>query len=343
MNKKNEYRPIANLSDEELHFEKIKNRKPVLAIVSAKEIYETDYPETEFLVQDLIPAVGLTLICGASKIGKSWFVLQLLHTISSAGEFLDRSISDSYCCLYLALEDTNCRIKNRFRKMKVVPNENLFIVTTCSPNDKGIAELQNTLEGMPRIKIVVIDTYGKFAAGRNESNFQNDYEWMSKLKKLAERNTVAVVLIHHTRKMKDESDTYNEILGTTAIMAVADSILLLSKYRHSKEGQLLCTSRDYEERKFAVEFDKSTCTWRMAGNGDIKPRASTPERQRILDALAEHGELSPQQLSGMIDSTAKNLSNILGLMRDEGLVENGSKRGFWRIVDGLQGELGLDG
>ncbi|QQO08653.1 AAA family ATPase [Breznakiella homolactica] len=330
MKTRNENRPIAELNNQELHFEKVKNRKVILDVLTSKEIHETDYPAIEFLVDGLIPARGLTLLCGASKTGKSWMVLQLLHVLCSGGIFLGQEVANPCSCLYLALEDSPSRLKGRERKMGVAPADNLFMTTACPSNGEGIKAIRDTLEALPEVKVAAIDTYGRFASGRSESTFQNDYDWMGRLKTLADECNIALILVHHTRKMRDELDAYNEILGTTANMAVADSILLLIKNRFSNDGELSCTSRDYESKTLPVRFDTASCTWKLRDASTF--RASSPERQRLLDILKEHGEMSPAELATHINSTPKNISNILAAMSKEGIVIHGSKRGYWKVI-----------
>ena len=47
-----------------------------LRIISAQELQEADLPPTRFLVENLLPE-GTSLVSAASKIGKSWMVLDL--------------------------------------------------------------------------------------------------------------------------------------------------------------------------------------------------------------------------------------------------------------------------
>ena len=47
-----------------------------LDTIDAEELMATPYAPKNFIVADMLPE-GLTLLCGPSKIGKSWFVLQL--------------------------------------------------------------------------------------------------------------------------------------------------------------------------------------------------------------------------------------------------------------------------
>ena len=83
-----------------------------LDTIDAEELMATPYAPKNFIVADMLPE-GLTLLCGPSKIGKSWFVLQLCLCVALGRMFLGHNIISSDV-LYLALEDTEafpCRTR----------------------------------------------------------------------------------------------------------------------------------------------------------------------------------------------------------------------------------------
>ena len=82
-----------------------------LDTIDVEELMATPYAPKNFIVAEMIPE-GLTLLCGPSKIGKSWFVLQLCLSVVLGRMFLGHSIMRPDV-LYLALEDTLPRVKDR--------------------------------------------------------------------------------------------------------------------------------------------------------------------------------------------------------------------------------------
>ncbi|MBQ1969829.1 MAG: AAA family ATPase, partial [Paludibacteraceae bacterium] len=64
------------------------NREPFVTR-SAAALMRLEFEERVAPVENLITE-GLTLLCGASKIGKSWFVLSLCCAVSSGRPFLGR-------------------------------------------------------------------------------------------------------------------------------------------------------------------------------------------------------------------------------------------------------------
>ena len=84
-------------------------------------------------------------------------------------------------------------------------------------------------------------------------------------------------MIHHTRKMRDPSDVFNEFSGSVGVMGALDCAWLIAKDdRYSEEGTLHITGRDMETQKLKIRFNKETFQWEYIGTEeDI-------EAQRLL-------------------------------------------------------------
>ena len=86
---------------------------------------------------------------------------------------------------------------------------------------------------------------------------------MGVLKELADKHQIAIVLIHHLRKMNDD-DLMNMISGTTSISGAADSSFVLRKDKRSaRTATLYCTGRDIEYRELSLEFDSAAHVWNL--------------------------------------------------------------------------------
>ncbi len=309
------------------------SRPPRYAFKSAKHIFETEYPEPSFLVPNLIPMNGLSILAGPFKGCKSWFLLYLCMILSTSGQFLGNIDLQRRKGLYLALEDSEARLHHRMHCLGFKPGDDCLISTTFPAGREGVLHLRKIFADDPTIEYAIIDTLGKFSTGRGKSGFQEDYDWIGSIKDIAEEFSVAIVLVHHLRKMGDDVDVFNEISGTCGSMAVADAILVLKKERNTGKGTLSCTGRDFEEKRYDVFF--STDTYRWTIKGESVESASTPERQEILDILKAYGEMTPAQISDRISRSSKSVSNILSKLKGEGLVVTGSRYGSWVSTESL--------
>ncbi|OJF75881.1 MAG: hypothetical protein BKP49_10510 [Treponema sp. CETP13] len=315
----------------------IKTTKNKYIVTGANTIMNTKYPPQYFIVENLIPANGLILFAGPPKIGKSWLVLQLLLNISGGKDmFLGHKVMEYGSCLYLSLEDSASRIKSRIIKQGNEPGDNnLMFAFEWRKNEQGVADINNFLSEHGDVKVVCIDTKGKFSEGRGEEGFQNDYTWMSALKSVADKKKIAIILITHLRKRKPDEDMYEAIAGTVANMAAADTTIMLKRARNQNKGTLYLTSRDFPETEEDIFFDQNNCTWKTPnGVVSVVTENLTPERKKIVDAIKQLGrEGSPKEIADIIGGSAKNVSNMLTTMKKCGFVDNGTKRGFWKVPE----------
>ena len=116
------------------------------------------------------------------------------------------------------------------------------------------------------------------AAKGNENAYSADYREIGLLKSFADRHGVCLLLVHHLRKMGDDSDPFNRISGTNGIMGAVDTALVLSKQKRSdSQTTLSITGRDIESRDMVLEFSTETYRWRVLGDANIiaEQRAKT--------------------------------------------------------------------
>ena len=97
--------------------------------------------------------------------------------------------------------------------------------------------------------LIVIDTLQRIRGGVNDANpYASDYRDLGILKELADKHRIAILLIHHLRKMSDD-DPMNMISGTTGISGATDTNFVLRKSkRSSSSATLYCTSREQPAR-----------------------------------------------------------------------------------------------
>lgn len=77
----------------------------------------------------------------------------------------------------------------------------------------------------------------------------------------ADAHNIAVVMIHHLRKMRDDGDPFNMISGTTGISGAADSMWVLVKEKRGDDTATLnITGRDVEMQEFVLKLEQSEIT-----------------------------------------------------------------------------------
>ena len=229
--------------------------------IDAETLMTTVLPPTKFVVDRLLPE-GLHILAGAPKVGKSWLALWLCLCVAKGEPVWDFAVTKG-TVLYLCLEDSLTRIQNRLFQITEDAPDTLHFATLAGSIGCGLEDqLKNFLAEHPGTALVVIDTLQKVRQpGENANPYASDYRDITALKRLADDYGIAILLIHHLRKMNDE-DPLNMISGTTGISGATDSSFVLKeRKRGSGEATLYCTGRDIEYRELPLRFQKDTHTW----------------------------------------------------------------------------------
>ena len=209
----------------------------------------------EFCIDGMI-STGLFLLAGAPKVGKSWLVLDMALSIAKGEKLLGRETKRG-STLYLCLEDSYSRIQNRLFELTSEPCENLHFAIMAGTLG-GILEkqIEQFKSQHADLKIIIIDTLQKVRSG-DDTSYASDYKELSVLKNLADKLRIAILLVHHTRKCRD-NDPFNMISGTTGISGCVDgSMVMVKKKRGSGEAVLHCVGRDIENLELHLKREGS--------------------------------------------------------------------------------------
>lgn len=245
---------------------------PMLSTISAAALQGKDIPPIRWIVENLIPA-GLNILASPPKYGKSWAVLDLGLAVTAGGRFLGYQTNPCEV-LYLALEDSERRLKSRMMKLLAGKNApaGFHFATAAHDIDNGLLdELEGFLKAHPKTGLIIIDTLQRVrgAVHGKEGAYAADYREVGGLKAFADRHGIAILPVHHLRKMTDDSDPFNRISGTNGLMGAADTALVLTKEKRGDENATLSVvGRDVESSDKVLRFNKDTCRWENLGDAD---------------------------------------------------------------------------
>jgi hypothetical protein len=170
--------------------------------------------------------------------------------------------------LCLCLEDSFTRIQNRLFDIADDAPENLHFAIMSEVIGEGLEnQIEDFLKKHPDTVLIVIDTLQRIRKVTADINqYAGDYRDIGILKALADKYRIAILLVHHLRKMNDD-DPMNMISGTTGISGATDSNFVLKKdKRGGNSATLYCVGRDIEYRKLRLEFDNNTRLWSLVSD-----------------------------------------------------------------------------
>ena len=326
-----------NLYENEfITWEKIEpDKKSKIKLVSACDIQKMELPPIKEVIKDFLPE-GLTIFAGRPKIGKSWMAMNIAIAVANGSKALGFFETNKSDVLYIALEDNFRRIQERMNNIlnaeidKAAPKNLFFLVenkTLPKLNEGGIEEIQKMIDDNPNLILIIIDTLGRSIADKgrkDKDSYRADYDIASKIQELAINNNIALLLLHHTKKMQEEN-VFDEISGTTGITGAMDTMMVLKK--KNNEHKLYITGRDIRENEYSMVFDENTFCWNVVEN-EIK---TTAERKEIYDVLKEFGRtMQTKEIAEALDKKVPNISKLLNKMEMDKIIER-PKYGFYKI------------
>lgn len=318
--------------------------KPIKAVTAA-ELAKMDIPPIEWLVNEILP-VGLSMIGAPSKYYKSYMALGLCIAICNGTKFLSFD-STKHSCLYLDLESTKRRPKSRLKQILKdnEPPDNLHIITGTDEVGKigeGFeAQIEYQLQEHPEIKLIIVDVFQMIrqAARRNQSGYDRDYDDFKILKQIADKHNIGLMLIHHTRKMKDPSDVFNELSGSVGVMGALDCAWVITKDdRYSEEATLHITGRDMKPQQLKIKFNENAFQWEYVGTvEEVKGRRLMEEYEQspiveTIKKLVKQGDGHWEgSASDIVDASKYLSSQIYDDVRKVGSLIGKYEGLFWAV------------
>ena len=277
-----------------------------LHTINAEDLQNRTYEPTHFLVDELIPE-GLHILAGAPKIGKSWLALWLCLCVSQGQPLWNFAITQGEA-LYLSLEDSFQRIQTRLFDLTEDAPPTLHFAIMADTLKRGLEQqIEQFLTEHSDTKLVVIDTLQHVRSAGSDSNnlYANDYHDIGILKQLADRRHIAILLIHHLRKLHDD-DPMNMISGSTGLSGAADSTFVLQKSsRLANIASLHCTDRDIPDRTLKLEFGEEDHVWKLLEDSKTCSSASKISTLQLTKLLSELLRADPEYLGSPSALSAK--------------------------------------
>ena len=276
-----------------------------LHTINAEELQNRTYEPTHFLVDELIPE-GLHILAGAPKIGKSWLALWLCLCISLGQPLWNFAVAQGEV-LYLSLEDSFQRIQTRLFDLTEDAPPTLHFAIMADTLKRGLEQqIEQFLTEHPATRLVVIDTLQRVRSAGSDSNlYANDYQDIGLLKRLADRRHIAILLIHHLRKLHDD-DPMNMISGSTGLSGAADLTFVLQKsLRLANIASLHCTGRDIPDRTLRLELGEDDHAWKLLADSKTSTDASKISTLQLVHLFSELLRADPTYLGSPSALSAK--------------------------------------
>ena len=316
--------------------------------VDMKALRTKEIPPLKFAIDAILPE-GLVIFCGRAKSMKSWTMLLICYLVQNGMEALGRETTQGDC-LYLGLEDSERRLKDREKKLGIDNLTPPYVDVEAPYLKMGLEEsLQQWIDAVPNPRLIVIDTLArvKQAMGkRSGTAYDHDNETLRDIQKLAVKNGVTIVLVSHLNKAPQDY-AFDKITGSTGLQGMCDAMWLCERGEHGAPSNLKGRGRDIHDFEYSLAWNEET--WRYDYVGDHAEVTLNDNRKEILNAMREitsHGgeQVKPSHVIkhcgyNANSNEAKNISKTMQRMKNNFELIHGSKYGTYRIPEDVKPDI----
>lgn len=195
-----------------------------------------------------------------------------------------------------------------YRMFGTDSTDNLFFSVSANQLGNGLDEqLAGFMCEHPDTSLIIIDTLQKVReVGGNNYSYANDYQIITRLKKLADSYGICLLLVHHTRK-QNADDKFDMISGTNGLLGAADGAFLLAKEkRTSNAAALEISGRDQQDQRLHLIRNENSLAWELE-------RTETELWKAPLEPLLEKIAQMLSSGSNEWTGTPTQLCSLLGI------------------------------
>jgi len=248
-------------------------------------------------------------------------------------------------CLYLGLEDSKRRLKDREKKLGLNKLTPPYVDVTAPYLDMGLEEsLQNWIDSVPNPRLICIDTLARVKAnsGKNKAGtpYDHDNETLRAIQKLAITNGLTIVLVSHLNKAPQDY-AFDKITGSTGLQGICDAMWLVERGEHGAQSTFIGRGRDIMDFEYALNWNQET--WRYDFVGNLQEINLNDNRKEVIDAmkqLATEGlkEVRPRDVAKHCGYTAQSkdsqrISKTMLRMKNSLEITKGEKFGTYKLVE----------
>jgi len=347
-----------------------KTEKKTLIALSGKELAEKDIPEPEWLIEKLVPSVGLTVLSARGKSYKTMVAIRMASAVARGEDLFGLKVKQGRV-LYFDAEIGPSEYK---RRKTMIENgmdsgvlDDIYSVFAVENDDK-IPRI-DTLKGMEMVeatidkynpKLVIFDVLRRFHRIREDKADDVSAFYADFLAPLIAKRNLSVLCVFHNRKRGQEQkkispfdidplDLMDEMRSSSEWPNIADSIILLQRFgKGSPFFALFSVPRRCEgiEKYVDAEWDDDSqkMTFYEVDRENIENAQAVEDNSRlekVFEWLKDKTEFTTSQLKTIFIPKLFDIQikRIIDSLIDSGKVKKKS-RGEYNVINVINSQLG---
>ena len=303
------YRLEDSTFDDEINADKVSSAdsEDDCPVYSLSEFLDLKIDPPGYLVNSLVPDIGVTMLHGAPGVGKSYlynyFIQCMLRRKPVFGVYGTKPVN----IIVINNDDAKQTVHDRVKSILSREDEGLYVWKKRFTLDKDAVTLAKQIRKY-NIGLVIIDTLRQIHSGDENSSLAMS-QAMALIKSITEPCNCAAIVVHHDSKDQRRNDL-NAASGS--IVTVGDTICTIHLKRRGNDSILLSQGRN----KIAGYF------------APIKLRFARGEENSDLFTIIDgpSSKSSPEQVSQIIQEFYQSNPNP-GLKKDDAVKQLAEQSG----------------
>jgi hypothetical protein len=299
--------------------------EPALAFQTLKDLFNTPDEQTEWLVDEILPVGGLSLLVAKPKVGKSTLARNLALAVAQGRDFLGKHVMQGLV-IYLALEEKRSEVKRHFRDLGATGDEPILLFSDRVP--AHAFQQVCLIAAQRRPALIIVDPLFYLARINDGNDYAEVSRALAPFLTLARETGAHVLCVHHAGKIEREGG--DSIIGSTALFAAVDTALILKR---TDRYRTISSRQRYgvDLPEMVLDFDPQTRTVALGVSKEQNEEARVAEA--ILECLAlqestEQGRtLTQPELDEAVEGRTLYKRKALKALLDSGKIERTGKGG----------------
>lgn len=298
-----------------------KSGKLNLLTESVGDLLQQQFPPEVWVVDQLVPDNGVTILSGAPGSFKTWLYMEIAVKVASGRSAFGHFETKQTGVIVVDEESGRRRLQNRFKQMGATEDTPIHILSRTGYKLKqlyvdAIIEKAHAVDA----GLVIFDSFTRFTGENADENSSGDMAKLTELYRQLADEGLSVLVLHHNRKDgAGSSNPAQSLRGSSDILASVDCHITVNRVGQSESVKLTQTkNRDvWEPVPFTLRFQENASEFEYVG------AAKTPleERRDLLDKVISVVTTRPGLTKTQLIKQCKQNGVNVGLKKISDLVD----------------------
>lgn len=298
------------------------------------DLLQQKFPPEVWVVNQLIPDNGVTILSGAPGSFKTWLYMEIAVKVANGQPAFGHFETKQTGVIVIDEESGRRRLQNRFKQMGASEDSPIHILSRTGYKlqqlyiDAIIEKAHDVGAGL-----IIFDSFTRFTGENADENSSGDMAKLMELYRQLADEGLSVLVLHHNRK--EMSSPALALRGSGDILAALDCHIAAMRSGQGESVKLVQTkNRDvWEPKPFELRFHENASEFEYVGSDKTDNEKHRETLDRVVETVALYPGLTQTQLkkqakqNGALGGEKKIVNCINELTQNAEIEERPASRG----------------